>query len=191
MTTGDLQVWVTSDLWEPASGVVVLEWIDWSGAKLSVNTPTHVEFEVGAINSTRILRTNVKDALQDYDLTNVVFRMQVQAEGRLPNSDVKTTFRHENWFHASPLNKAKLGDPGLQLTYSNQTESFNVTATTGVAAWVWLDYPNGAVVSFDSNAFWLGPGESRHVGYRVKSDQTNGSWIDGVTVQSIWDQTLS
>lgn len=191
LTTGDLQVWVTSDLWDAVSGVAVLEWIDWSGARLSVATATHIDFEVGAINSTRILHTNVKDVLQDFDLTNIVLRMQVQAEGRLPSSDIKTTFRHENWFHASPLNTAQLQDPGLQLAYSYQTESFSVTATTGVAAWVWLDYPGGAVVSFESNAFWLAPGESRHIRYKVKSDQTNGSWVEGVTVQSMWDQTLS
>jgi beta-mannosidase len=78
----------------------------------------------------------------------------------------------------------------LQLSYSKSSECFTVTATTAVAAWVWLDYPDGAVVSFDSNAFWLAPGEARQVTYKVKNDTTNGAWIDGVTVQSMWNQTL-
>ena len=130
------------------------------------------------------------DILNDLNPTNVVLRMNVQAEGVLPNSDTKTTFRHENWFHASPLGMSQLEDPGLELSYSNETKCFTVTATSGVAARVWLDYPAGAVLNFDSNAFWLAPNESRQVSYKVKSDSTNGAWIDGVTVQSMWKQTL-
>lgn len=93
-------------------------------------------------------------------------------------------------FHASPLKTAQLQDPGLQLSYSNTTKTFNVTATSAVAAWVWLDYPDGAVLNFDSNGFWLASGESRQVGYTVKIDTTDGAWVDGVTVQSIYNQTL-
>ena len=190
VTTGALSVWVTSDLWSPAQGTATLEWYDWSGKKLNVDTPSSVQFEVGAINSTRVLKANTMDALKGYDPTNVVMRMTVQAEGRVPNSDATQTFRHENWFHASPLNKAQLQDPGLQLSYSNETKTFTVEATNGVAAWVWLDYPDGAVLNFDINAFWLLPNEKRQLGYKVKSDTTNGAWIEGVTVQSMWNQTL-
>ena len=169
---------------------MTFEWLDWTGKKLSVDTPSSVQFEVGAINSTKVLQTNTMDILSEYDFRNVVLRMDIQAEGVLPNSNIKKTFRHENWFHASPLKTAQLQDPGLQLTYSNDTKCFTVTATSGVAAWVWLDYPGGAVLNFDSNAFWLAPGEARQVSYKVKSDATEGAWIDGVTVQSIWNQTL-
>lgn len=181
---------MTSDLWSAAKGTATFEWLDWRGQKLDVDTPSSVQFEVGAINSTKVLHTNTMDVLSDYELSNVVLRMDVQAEGVLPNSDTKTTFRHENWFHVSPLSKAQIQDPGLQLSYSNSTECFTVTATTGVAAWVWLDYPEGAVLNFDSNAFWLAPNESRQISYKVKIDHTYGAWIEGVTVQSIWNQTL-
>lgn len=116
--------------------------------------------------------------------------MRVKTEGTLPNSDTMQTFTHENWWHASALNKAQLHDPGLQLSYSNDTKKFSVTATKGVAAWVWLDYPNGAVLNFDDNGFWLAKGQTKEVGYTVKFDHTDGAWIDGVTVQSMWNQTL-
>lgn len=181
---------MTSDLWSSVEGTATFDWLDWSGAPLDIATPTHVEFQVGGINSTRVLSTNVTNVLKDHDPSDVVLRMQVSASGRLPNSEMKMTFRHENWFHASPLNTARLRDPGLKLQYSNDTQSFNVTATTGVAAWVWLDYPGGAVVSFDSNGFWLAPGEGRMVGYKVKSDDTGGGWVEEVTVMSMWNQTL-
>lgn len=188
-TTGDLSVWVTSDLWDEVKGTATFEWYDWSGKKLDISTPASKDFTVGAINSTEVLHTNTMDILDGYDMTNVVFRMRVQAEGMRPNSDVKQTLRHEHFWSAAPLNKAQLQDPGLKLSHSKSDECFTVMATTAVAAWVWLDYPDGAVVSFDSNGFWLAPGESRQVTYKVKNDTTNGAWIDGVTVQSMWDQT--
>lgn len=190
VTTGNLSAWVTSDLWHPASGTVTLDWYDWSGNGLDVgNASSSVNFTVGAINSTQVLQTNTSEILQDP--TNAVLRMRLQADGQLPNSNDSVAFEHENWFHASPLNTAQLRDPGLELSYSNETSTFNVTATTGVSAWTWLDYPAGAVVTFDDNAFWLAKGETKKIGYRVKSDSTNGGWIDGVTVMGMWNQTLS
>ena len=43
-TTSDLQVWVTSDLWLPVSGVVQYEWLDFSGKILSVGGNYTVHF---------------------------------------------------------------------------------------------------------------------------------------------------
>lgn len=117
--------------------------------------------------------------------------MEMQAQGRLPNTNITRTFRHDNWLHPTALRSANLVDPGLDLSFSNNTGNFTVTATSGVAAWVWLDYPAGAVVAFDSNGFWLAANSSREVAYTVKSDSTNGEWLGGVNVQSLWNQTLS
>jgi beta-mannosidase len=188
-TTGHLSASVTSDLWSAANGTATFSWMSWSGAKLATETPQEVQFQIGAINSTEVLATNLNKILKGHKKNDAVLRMQVQASAPLPNSDRITTFRHENWFSASPLNRAKLSDPGLELSYSDDRETFSVTAMTGVAARVWLDYPAGAVVSFDSNGFWLAKGESREVGFKVKNDTTNGSWRDGVKVWSMWDQT--
>jgi len=98
-----------------------------------------------------VLQTFTSESLSGYDLTNVVMHMSVTAQGQLPNSNETRTLRHDNWLHPTALKDAQLVDPGLQLIYSNSTKNFTVTATTGVAAWVWLDYPAGAVVAFDSN----------------------------------------
>ncbi|KAI0014523.1 glycoside hydrolase family 2 protein [Xylariomycetidae sp. FL0641] len=190
MSTGNLSVWVTSDLWEPVSGTATFTWYDWSGNQLSVNTSQSVDFTVGAINSTRVLQTFTSDSLADYELTDVVMRMEVEAQGPLPNAKplANTTFHHSNWFHPTALRDAQLVDPGLALTYDDSSEKYSVTATDGVAAWVWLDYGEGAVVSFDSNAFWLAAGETREVGYTVRSEgnETDNSWRDGVSVGSLY-----
>jgi beta-mannosidase len=191
ISTGDLSVWVTSDLWESVSASAVFEWYDWSGSKLDANTTSAVNFAVGAINSTQVLKTSTKEALGGRnDPRNAILKMSVEASGRLPNSNNTRTFRHEAWFHASSLKDALLVDPGLELKYSNRTQNFTVRATEGVAAWVWLEHGPGILGNFGSNAFWLNCGESREVEFRVKNDTTGGRWIDEVTVQSLWNQTL-
>lgn len=192
-TTGDLQVYVTSDLWSAATGTANFSWYDWSGNRLNISTPSSADVDVGAINTTRVLQTNTFDMLNTtgYNYSNVLLRAEVEVQGQLPNTNNTVTFRHENWFSASPLSSAALVDPGLELSYSNATKNFSVTATTGVAAWVWLDYPEGPVLNFDSNGFWLLPNETREVGYTVKSDTTGGEWVDDVTVESLYNNTIA
>ncbi|KEQ90294.1 glycoside hydrolase family 2 protein [Aureobasidium subglaciale EXF-2481] len=193
VTTGDLEVYVTSDLWQAVSGSASFSWYDWSGDCLNISTPTTAEVNVGAINSTRVLSTNTFDILNSagFNYSNVLMHMETTIQGQMPNSNESRTFTHENWFHASPLSSAALVDPGLQLSFSNTTKNFSITARSGIAAWVWLDYPLGAVVTFDSNGFWLLPNQTREVGYKVKSDSTGGAWIDDVTVESLYDNTIS
>ena len=191
MNTKNLSVWVTSDLWQSVKGKATFDWYDWSGNKLNVQTPSSVNVEVGALNSTQILQTFTSKILKNTDPTNAVLRMSVTTTGKLPNSDTTQTFEHTNWLNPTALRDAKLVDPGLQMSYAKSAKAFTVTASNGVAAWVWLDYPAGAVVSFSANAFWLAKGESKTVTYTVKSDTTKGNWINGVTVQSLWNQTLS
>jgi beta-mannosidase len=190
ITTGNLSVWVTSDLWDPIQGTATFEWYDWTGMKLSVNTTSSQSFALGAINSTQVLQTFTAETLRDQDSRNSILKMSVAADGNLPNSNVTRTFRHETWFHPSALKDAMLVDPGLELEYSNSTHNFTVRANTGVAAWVWLEHGPGVLGNFGSNAFWLGRNESREVSFKVKNDTTGGKWVEEVTVQSLWNQTL-
>jgi beta-mannosidase len=55
---------------------------------------------------------------------------------------------------------------------------------------VWLEHGPGVLGNFAENAFWLGRGEEREVGFKVKSDETGGRWVDDVMVQSLWNMTL-
>ncbi|ORY15621.1 glycoside hydrolase superfamily [Clohesyomyces aquaticus] len=194
VSTRDFEVWVISDLWTPVYGTVNMTWYDWSGNKLNISTPASANVQVGAINGTKVLSGNLGDLLSYHNSTDVLLAMEVSVRGTRPNSSNKTEiFIHRNWFHADALSNAKLVDPGLVLSHSNSNSSgfFTVKATKGVAAWVWLDYPAGAVLNFDANAFWLMPGEEKQVRYKVKSDTTGGNWTDGATVRSLWDNTVS
>lgn len=190
ITTGALEIYVTSDLWSQASGITNFEWYAWDGTPITnVSTPSSADFTVGALNTTRVLVTNTKDV--DIDLNNAVLYMNVSALGSLPNDPTVRTFNHENFFHANSLAQAKLVDPSIHLSYSNDTKNFTVEASSGVAAWAWLDFPAGVLLSFDSNGFWLLPGRAREIGHTLKSDTTGGQWVDEVTVESLWNNTLA
>jgi beta-mannosidase len=87
-STGDLSVWVTSDLWSPISGSATFEWYDWSGNKLDINaTATAANFTVGAINSTKVLHATQTELLAVLpDPRKAILKLSAEAIGRLPNS---------------------------------------------------------------------------------------------------------
>lgn len=189
ITTGDLEIYVTSDLWSPATGTANFQWYHWDGTPItSINTPS-TPFTVGALNTTLVYTTVLDNST--LDLNNAILYLDITANGQLPNTDSTTTFYHENFFHPFSLAEAELVDPGLVLAYDNQTEKFTVEATTGVAVWTWLDYPAGPLLFFDDNGFLLLPGTKKEVGYRLERDETGGKWVGNVTVTSLWDNKLA
>lgn len=149
VTNGDFEIWVVSDLWDDVEAHVSLSWYDWAGARLNVSADVVANVSVGAINGTKVLASNIDTLLQGQDPDNTLLRMDVLAQGFRPNSNVSQTFTHTNWFHPAPLSRAHITDPGLELSSGNDT--FTVKATSGVAAFVWLDYPGGVVISFEDN----------------------------------------
>lgn len=189
ITTGDLEIYVTSDLWSPASGIATFQWYHWDGTPITNLSAPSTAFTVGALNTTRVLATTIDNSTLDFN--NALLYVNITAQGQLPNTDTTTTFNHENFFHAFSLADAELVDPGIELRYDNTTKNFTVEATTGIAVWTWLDYPAGALLNFAENGFLLLPGRPREVGFTLKSDSTGGAWVDGVTVESLWNNTLA
>jgi beta-mannosidase len=190
LTTGDLEVWVTSDLWSRTNGTATISWYSWSGERLNISTPTSIKVEVGAINSTRILQTNTKDILKEYDPRDVVLHVEISAEGKLPNTNKTQSFYHEQYLSPVPLSQARLVDPGLEYSYNAEKETWTVEAAKGIAAWVWFDYPSGLVGRFEDNGFWLRPGVTKEVGFAVKSGGQDAQWVSKVTAESLWDMTV-
>jgi beta-mannosidase len=190
--SGMLQIYVTSDLWNYAEGTANLTWHDWSGKPLPISMKSPYAVYVGAINSTKIFETNVTEVLKSYDPTNAVLSMELTVKGVPANGDLAQEYRHENWFHPVALSKAKLVDPELRLTRLKQPDRFRIEAVRGIAPWIWLDHPAGVVANFDDNGFWLRPGRPVEVGWHTYNgtDTTNGAWLDGVTVESLWNLTL-
>lgn len=190
-TTGDLSIYVTSDLWETAHGSVNLTWVDLSGKPLSDNagTPQSKQFTVGGLNTTQIYATQIADLTLE-DTKNAVLVLSLEATGIVPNSEgSQTTFHHRNQVAAVFPNQLALVDPGLEVSYDEKSDSFIVEAKKGVSLYTWLDYPSGVVGYFDDNSFTLLPGEKKTVRFTAQKDDTSGKWVKGVTVQSLWDQT--
>lgn len=194
-----VEVWVMSDLWDEVRGTVNVTWYDWAGhEKKHLGGLYQHPFRVGAINATRVYSENMPsnalvaaDSDLGLDTHDLVVRVSITASGHVPDSVAGSIFHHETWMAASRLSAAKLQDPGLVLTYDGTQHIFTVEATKAIASWVWLDYPSGAVVEFEDNGFWLAKGEKRTIGFKVKRNDTSGRWLRGVTVQSLWNNTLA
>ncbi|RDW81477.1 beta-mannosidase mndA [Aspergillus mulundensis] len=190
-TTGDLEIYVTSDLWESASGIVDLTWSTLSGKEIVDNagTPTTLEFTVGAINTTKIYSTNIND-LNLTDPRNSILTFSLSSEAHLPNADKTTSLTHENYFTPSSPKDLALVDPQLELSYDAQSGTFTVEAKAGVSLYTWLDYPAGLVGYFTENAFLLVPGQKKEVRFVVQDspEEEDWAWQDEVTVRSLWDQ---
>ncbi|OAA57193.1 glycoside hydrolase family 2 protein [Cordyceps fumosorosea ARSEF 2679] len=189
-TSGDLEVWVTSDLWESVSGSVSLSWVDLGGKPMVDNAgmPKTVNFTVPAINSTCLLNTNIADVKLS-DRSDAILLISLEADGRLPNGKSTTCFTHNDHFLPVWPKDIKLVDPGLKLTKCNSTGDFIVEATKGVSLYTWLTHPAEVVGFFDDNLFVLLPGEKKHVGFKLQEDTSSGEWMDKVSVESLWDMT--
>ena len=187
ITTGDFEIYVTSDLWSSATGTATFQWYHWDGTPIAETSTPSVAFTVGALNTTRVLKITLDNSTLDFN--DALLYMSVTAKGQLPNTDTTTTFTHDNFFHPFSLAEAELVDPGLVLSYDDKTMKFTVEATTGIAIWTWLDYPAGALVQFEDNGFLLLPGRKKEVGFTLVSG-TVSELVGGVTVGSLWDNKL-
>jgi beta-mannosidase len=241
-TSQTLEVWVTSDLWDPISGIAQFSWVDWAGNPLplpyddsSSDTTASASsfkttFKAGPINATRVLtyrdistlfitqqntRNTTSTSNSMISIENALLRLQVTAspsgiynsgQQPWPAPSQQSQYSHTYWFHPTSLANSTLHDPGLKLTHAwnkdgsggsskngnsefIQSVTFSVTAQKAVAAWVWLDYSSSQVQGlFDYNGFWLNKGESKDVTFMVYNDWSgDGSWVDSVTVRSLYD----
>ncbi|PWY65224.1 beta-mannosidase A [Aspergillus heteromorphus CBS 117.55] len=193
-TTGSLEVYVTSDLWDGVSGSVNMTWFDLQGNAIPDNagTPRQMPFSVGGLNTTRVYGTDGA-SLNLPDQNDAVLVLEMEGMGKRPNSDQATAsesrFTHSNYVTLAWPKDLRLVDPGLEVRYQRDRGTFVVRATTGVSLYTWLDYPKGVVGYFEDNAFVLVPGEEKEVGFVVQDDPPDeGEWVRGVNVRSLWDQ---
>ncbi|KAJ6782016.1 hypothetical protein PWT90_05871 [Aphanocladium album] len=186
--TGDLDFWVTSDLWKSVAGHLSFRWVDLKGKAIAGNAgmPKSVNFTVPAINSTSVYKTNIADVTLP-DQRDAVLLLSLQADGHLPNSNQITQFTHSDYFLPAWPKYAKFSDPGLKLSKNKSTGSFTLEATKGVALYTWLTHPEEVTGFFDDNLFVLLPGEKKHVGFKLQVGTSNNQWMDKVTVESLWD----
>ncbi|TQV91793.1 beta-mannosidase precursor [Cordyceps javanica] len=188
--SGDLEFWVTSDLWESVSGSLSLSWVDLEGKSIVDNAgmPRIVNFTVPAINSTNVFKTNIAN-FRLPDQNNAILLMSLQAEGHLPNDKSTTRFTHRDHFLPVWPKDAKFADPGLKLSRVNSTGGFVIEATKAVSLYTWLTHPEEVLGFFDDNLFVLVPGEKKHVQFLLQEGTPGDGWMDKVTVDSLWDLT--
>ncbi|KZP04383.1 glycoside hydrolase family 2 protein [Athelia psychrophila] len=181
--TGDVQVWVTSDLWSAVNGTAEMRWYNWDGEALGNGTADfHVPVSVGKVNSTKVFDFNINNIT--FPLTNAVAILNVSVSGG------GKAYTHTHRFHsqslATPEVISNIPNPNITITPSG-TNKFVVESKT-LAAFVWLDLPAGVTGYFSDNGFWMLPGK-KTVSFTVQSDTTAGKWAKAVTVDSLWTLT--
>ena len=144
-----------------------------------------LDFRVGALSSVNILESHVPEN------SNAILILSLTAEGRLPNAKSTTEFTHKNYFLPAAPKDTDFSDPGLKMSYDMVAEKFTVEATKAVSLYTWLTHPAGTLGFFDDNAFVLMPGEKKKVDFHLQVDQTDGKWVDDVTLSSMWDLTTA
>jgi beta-mannosidase len=191
ITTGDLEVYVISDLWSTVKGTAKLTWYNWAGEPYTVSSSLggSVDVSVGAINATQVFALNTKSL--PFSLDSAVAVLTVEVKGTPPNvADGKEqTYTHVNWYSPIPLSQAKLVDPELSLSYDKRTKKF-ILESKAIAVHTWLDHPAGVIGNFEDNDFIVLRGQKKELSFTVKNDTTTAEWVKGVTVESIFNNTL-
>ena len=179
-TNTTFNIWVTSDLWEPVNGTVNATWMTWLGDTLNT---TSYPFKLSALDSTEIdQRTGWDQVLPTGGNTrDDLLILKLEAA-----SSSGKVYTNENFFVPRYISNATVVDPGLELSYKGNL-TWQVTAMTGVAAYVWLSTPEGVLGYFDDNAVFLVKGESKDFFFTVLEDYSGRNWTAGVKVRSIWD----
>lgn len=194
-----LEVWVVSDLWGTVGGVVEMGWLGWDGSSRKLvsgeeEETGRKEFVVDGVSATMVKRMDLAGVFggagNGTNASEVVFTARVTATGTPVNDQVTRTYTHVNYWTPTPLARAVLVDPGLELGYDSTRDQFVVTARSGVSVWTWLSaaVEDDVIVNFEENGFFLSKGEVKRIGYTVL-ENGRGEWKGRVTVQSIWNQT--
>ncbi|KAI2784258.1 glycoside hydrolase family 2 protein [Daldinia loculata] len=201
VTTGILEVYAVSDLWQETKGKASLSWVGWDGSILDVDTADikagDVEFTIGPLNTTLLARVDINKLKSDssFDASKAVLVANLTATGTPPNSEATKTFTHTNYYTPTPLASAALVDPGVSVEYDSSAKEFVVRADKGTSIWTWVSVgdkdADDVIVAFDHNGFLLRKGEEKRIGYSVISDNgQKAGWESRVSVGSIWDNTL-
>ncbi|KAF7968949.1 hypothetical protein HWV62_28789 [Athelia sp. TMB] len=182
--TGDVQVWVTSDLWSSIQGTAQVQWYNWAGQPLGNGTADlKAPVAVGKVNSTKVFEFNTNNI--SFPLTDAVAILSVTANGG--GKTHTHTHRFVAQSLATPALVANIPNPHITVTHVGNT--FTVQSKT-LAAFVWLEHPAGISGYFSDNGFWMLPGQ-RTVTFTVQHDTTSGKWASGVHVSSLWTLTNS
>ncbi|KAI8959331.1 glycoside hydrolase family 2 protein [Daldinia sp. FL1419] len=200
VTTGILEVYAVSDLWEEIKGKASLGWIGWDGKALDIDTADieagDVDFTVGPLNTTLLARVDMNKLKSgSFNASNALLVANLTATGTPPNSGATKTFTHTNYFTPTPLASASLVDPGLSVEHDSSAKEFVVRADKGTSVWTWVHVgekdADDVIVAFEDNGFLLKKGEEKRIGYRVVSDNgQKAGWESRVGVSSVWDNTL-
>ncbi|OZJ03656.1 hypothetical protein BZG36_03551 [Bifiguratus adelaidae] len=159
------------------SGAAQWTWYDWNGNAIESSTKN---FTTQSLNNTLLYNTTGTGEPKENATTDVWLYMNLTVTD--PSG---MQYTHENYYIPGfDLKNASLVDPGLNVT-SQGNNTFKVSASTGVAAFAWINHPLGVNGYFSDSSFFVIPGQDRTVTFTTY----DGNLWDGsnVTVWSVWN----
>ncbi|KAH9465609.1 hypothetical protein MJO28_007381 [Puccinia striiformis f. sp. tritici] len=184
-----LDIYVTSDLWQPVEGTAEWTWYDFAGRQLAATTKKN--FSVSPIHSTQLYNAGGLSEMvpDDHPADDAWMHLS------LTTSDGKYT--NEQFFHPVALKDCKLRPTKVQSRPIGQNQVSIEVTSGGVATWVNVEHPPGVRGYFKdmktqlpSNDFFLRPDEKRHLEF-VLRDQDHVDLTKNLeskmVVRTLWD----
>ncbi|OZJ05132.1 hypothetical protein BZG36_01341 [Bifiguratus adelaidae] len=139
---------------ECVSGAAQWAWYDWKGNAIESSTK---KFTTQSLNNTLLYNTTGTGEPKENATTDVWLYMNLTVTD--PSG---MQYTHENYYIPGfDLKNASLVDPDLNVT-SQGNNTFKVSASTGVAAFAWINHPLGVNGYFSDNSFFVIPQTRSH-----------------------------
>jgi len=188
-----LDIYVTSDLWEPVEGSAQWTWYDFAGRQLS--STTKKSFSVGPIHSTQLYHAGgISQMVPDGHAPN-------DAWMHLTMTTKDGKYTNEQFFHPIPLKNCQLRPTKVRSRPIGHNQVSIEVASGGVAAWVNVEHPPGVrgyfkdmKTNLPSNDFFLRPDEKRQLEFVLRDQDHDDSAHDlesRMVVRTLWDNQHS
>ncbi|OAV94816.1 hypothetical protein PTTG_06227 [Puccinia triticina 1-1 BBBD Race 1] len=190
-TNNTLDIYVTSDLWQPIEGTAQWTWYDFTGQQLSDTTTK--SFSVEPIHSTQLYHAGgLSEMVPSGHAPNNAWMHLT-----LTTSDGKYT--NEQFFHPVELKDCQLQPTKVETRPIGHNQVSVEVASGGVALWVNVEHPPGVRGYFKdmetglpSNAFFLRPKETRRLEFVLKGKDSDHDGLaknlaSRMIVRTLWD----
>ncbi|WAR56586.1 hypothetical protein PtB15_7B435 [Puccinia triticina] len=190
-TNNTLDIYVTSDLWQPVEGTAQWTWYDFTGQQLSDTTTK--SFSVEPIHSTQLYHAGgLSEMVPSGHAPNNAWMHLT-----LTTSDGKYT--NEQFFHPVELKDCQLQPTKVETRPIGHNQVSVEVASGGVALWVNVEHPPGVRGYFKdmetglpSNAFFLRPKETRRLEFVLKGKDSDHDGLaknlaSRMIVRTLWD----
>lgn len=172
---GTIDLFVTNDLLEPASGKLTWKTTDLTGKTLAQDS---FRVELPSRKSINVKKLSLQEQISQSGASGFLTWLELEVHGKtVSNNLVLFTLPKEY----------KLPDPHLKVTVDDATDGFQVTVTSqNPALWVWLGLDN-ADAKYSDNFFHLLPGAAQKILVQPWQKLSKDDFVRQLRIRSLFD----